>query len=423
MERMVKKEAALQRSSFWHKHRFALFFFFFFVLYNMLFSRQHLPWRVDDVTYVFHAVDYRCGFATKLLPGAVFRALFGPLASRFTASIYETVLILLFFAGVSIFLERFLLEVSKMQRLAALFLLLFFITGAFTFSIYVKELGLLDVNWLYLSLLFFCFLDHKYLRYLIPLLYVASIMVHYSAVLCTVVLFSVLLLYRTSVESDRRERRVYLAVFTVSLLLTAGAFVFFVLNEARSLCSMEQFHEIMQSNKSTFFDYYDYAFYNIYNGEQILPDFVAELTNPLMKMLLTVYYRVRFNIFRAGRIGGDVALAIIAGVAVILPVLAFLYAFHLRRYRAQTNGFSRLCTLLMMAQFPFTVCVSMLFSVDINRWLTLAFLGFFSCVLYVSKREKAHLAELLRQAETFMSMFPVRVYYLAYATISFWPYS
>ena len=420
---MAKKEAALQQTSFWHRHRFALFFFFFLVLYNVAFSRQHLPWRVDDVTYVFHAVDFRCGFATKLLPGTIFRAIFGSLASKVTASIYETVLILLLFAGVSFLLERFLLRVLPAQRRAACFLILFFVTGAFTFSIYVRELGLLDVNWLYLSLLFFFFLDHKYLRFLIPLLYVASIMVHYSAVLCAVVLFSVLLLYRTSVENDRRERRIYLAIFTVSLLLTAGAFVFFVLNESRTLCSIDRFHEIMQSNGSSFFDYYDYAFYNIYHGEQILPDSVAEMTNPFVKILYTVYYRVRFNIYLAGRIGGDVPLAVFAGIIVVLPVLVFLYRFHLRRFHAQTNRFSRFCTFLMMAQFPFTILVSLLFSVDINRWLTLAFLGFFSCVLYISKREKAQLAELLQRVEMLMAEFPVRVYYLAYATISFWPYS
>lgn len=416
---MGKIRSRLKPMPLVQRHRFAVFFFLFLAVYHVVMVNQFKPWRVDPYSYAFHCVDFSFGFATKLLPGAVFRALFGAHASETAASVYETVLLLLFFAGVSVLLEKFLRCVSAEYRRAAMFLLLFFVCGACTFSMFSKHLGALDVYWAFFNLLFVFFLESKRLRFLVPLLFFASVLIHYSAVLNTVILFSVLLLYYASVAGQKNEKRSWLLLFAVSVCATAALVLFFLLNESRLMCPMDTFHEKLTQNGSHYFIYYDYAFYHYFDNQYILPLAVQNEPNVVLRILETVYYRMVFNFDLIGSTGGDAFFVFFCDLALLSPLLALIYRFHAGRFRKETNRFKRFCTLLMMAQFPFTLISGLLFSADINRWMTHAFLIFFTCFLIVLYREEKARNQLLERIGSLSGSLASGLYFVMYAAIVF----
>ena len=419
---MSKTKTPLRQSSFLQKHRYSLFFFLFLVAYHVAIVNRFQPWKVDEITYSFHSVDFSLGFATKLLPGAVFNALFGRFASELTASIYETVLILLFFAGVSVFLERFLLRMQPEYRSAALVLLAFYVTGAYTFSVYTKGLGMLDVYWLFFSLFFLIFLEHKWLRFLIPLLYVASIMIHFSAILNAIIFFSILLLYRASIEPEKKQRRIYLLIFAFSMLISAAAFLFFLVYESRLICPIETFHQKLQEHGSDYFEYYDYAFYDLFRGDYYRPPEVSAMDGYLNKIWQLLVYQLRFNYILIDFIGSHVVIALIGGLIVLFPMMFAFYKFLLQHFRMTENLLGRFCAFLMLIQFPFTFAVAMLFSVDVNRWLTHGFLMIFTTVLLIMYYEKEKAALLLEKIKESAGGLALKLYFLGYATIHVFAY-
>ena len=411
---------ALQRKSHpLFKHRFSLFFFLYLVFYNVVITNRLRLWEVDDYAiYSFYAVDFSYGFATKLLPGAIFRALFRSHASRSTATIFLTVLMLLFFAGVALLLERFLLHVPKEQRNAAFFLLLFFVSGAYTFSIFTKTLGLLDTFWLFGALLFFFLIEHQLLRYLIPLIFALSILVHNASLISYIVLMSVVLLYRASIAKEKKERRSFLTVFVLSVSVAAALFVFFSLFETKLICSLETFHEKLRSHGSDVFYYYDYAFFDIYNGEQYIPDEVYSVESAFLRFLYIIYYRIKLNV-RVVLMNSSIHLtSICCGFVVLLPILCFFIQSHRKQLIKKGNGLRRFCAFLMMVQFPFTLLVALPFSEDFTRWLTHAFLIAFTLlltVLYYEPEQRTLFFEKLKPiAETTWA----KLFFVAYASIN-----
>ncbi len=416
---MANRERTLQPVSFLQRHRFALFFFSFLVLYHVAVVNQCKPWKMDDFGYAFHCVDFSLGFATKILPGAVFQALFGSHASLKTATIYETVLIVLFFVGLSVLLEKLLLRVPEKDRSIAFFLLLFYVSGACTFSGFTKHLGALDVYWLFLSLFFFFFTENKLLRFLIPVLTFTAVFIHYSAGLNSVILFAVVLLYRCSLSQNRSEKRIWFLIFAVSVLIAGGAILFFVLNESRFLRSIEEFHEMLLRRGCKYFTYYDYAFYNRFDNESIVPLSVQNESGMILRIIYTVFYRIAFNFNFIKDAGADAILIFISALLLLAPILFVIFRFHVFRFRQETDKLKRFCTFLMIVQFPFTLISGILFSADINRWMTHAFLILFTCLLAVLYHEEEARNIFFRQVHGFLSSMLGKLYYLAYAAIIF----
>ncbi len=72
----------------------------------------------------------------------------------------------------------------------------------------------------------------------------------------------------------------------------------------------------------------------------------------------------------------------------------------------------------MMVQFPFTFFTAFLFSEDITRWLTHAFGITFTLVLTVLFYEPEQRALFLERLKPLKDSVAVKLYFLAYATIS-----
>ena len=379
------------------------------------------PWKVSAITYSYHIVDYSMGFCSKFLPGAVFYGIFGEKGTPQVATVCETVLLLLFFAALVFLVERFVLRAEQDLRTGALITALFFLCGPFTFAIYSYELGMLDVYWLFLAAAFFLSAANRYLKFLIPLLFLLAVLVHYSAVLCVIVLFSILLLYRAS--DDDAQKRSFLLIFWISVVLSAGLVVYFIAFEKSNLrYSMEEFDRIIKERNGVYTTYYEYALYSYYNKHAFVPEGVMENTgSAVMRLLLSFYYQVRVILVEQTE-PKDV-YKLIGNVLFAAPALVLFYKEFILLFKNNgQNRLKRLCAFFMCAQFPFTLIFGCLMSADINRWISHAFLisaTLLFCVLYREKENRAHfLGEIL----AIKNAYPFRLYALAYFMSTFWAY-
>ena len=405
------------------RHRFSLFFFLFLLLYTAVVVRRLDPPEMESFYYSYFCVDFSFGFASKLLPGALFRAICGKYALVSDAVRYAVFTLLLIFAGLSLLLERFLLNVAETRRRTAFVLLLFFLTGGYTFSMFSYQIGMLDTCWVFLAILFFLFLEQKFLRFLIPLLFLGSLFVHITGVMFFIIMAALVLLYRISVEEERKEKRIYTLIFTVSLVLSAALFLILAPNESGWVCSMEDFHRKMAGYGSTNYAFYDYTFYHIMFGKNYVPDFVAQTDSGVLRVIYYLYYQVKLNLdlfLQDPRYGITAGLL---GFSLISPLLIFFVRFHVSRFRKKGTGLRRFCAFLMLVQIPLMILFGILFGtgIDMTRYLTYMLLPPFVSVLTVLYHEKDQQAVFLDRLLPYTKEPAFWLYYLAYALIALSP--
>lgn len=406
---------------FGRKHRYSIVFFAFLMLYGFIVPGRCELWQVNGITYSYHAVDFSMGFCTKFLPGAIYNFLFDEI-SYFRVSLYETILLMCLFAAVAVFLEKFILQVPSDFRKTALIVLLFFITGPCTFSMFIIQLGMLDVYWVFASVLFFICLFYKPLNiFIIPLFWIL-ILVHYASVLCFVPFFAIIMLYRISCLEKKGEKAFLWIIWVLSVVTTICLLIYFLLYERSNLTySMSEFNEILKSRGVRHFFVYDFSLYRT-GGSDILAD--AGITTisgddfGLKTLIDMVIQQIQVNFTQLSLVEN------IAALIFIIPVVFFIMKFLLYQVKKhKTNKLKRFSLVCMFLLFFVTLFFCILFSTDVVRWTGHAFLPLFVSFLFVIYSEGNVDWEYIN---TYISKTPRSVlipYAVFYATSVFNPYA
>ena len=408
---------------FFEKHRFFFCFFLFLSVYHVLIVNQLNAWKLSDMLYSILCVDFSFGFASKLLPGAIFNAVFGAHASRETAEIFTVALVFLVFIGVAAFGDIFMRRVPDKHKNTALVLLLLFMSGAYTFSIFTKSLGIIDTYWLVFFLLFFVFLENKILRFLIPLVFVGALMIHFAALVFFIPIVAIILLYRASVAKSKGDRAVYISIFTISVIATAVFFFLLVLNETQTVCPIDEFRAKLLERGADNSRYYDYSFFHLIDGRNFIPESVEATKSPLLKFAKLFYYQIKitYDLLKADVVHGVVTT--VTGILVLAPVIAIFIKTHLEVLKSKENGLRRFCAFLMLVQIPFVFVTALLFavSVDMTRYYTHLFLGAFMCFLTVLFYEEKLRDGVFERLGTLKNSLGVKIYILAYMLFTLMP--
>ncbi len=418
----MSESRLLKRTSFFNRHCFSIVLFLFLLVFHIVIVNRLKLWRLSDLTYSLFCVDFSFGFASKLLPGAIFNTIFASHANRFTANVYAVVLILLVFIGVSVLLERFIMSMPEKHKMLALALVVFFLSGAYSLSIYTKWLGVSDTYWIVLLLLFFFFIDRKWLRLLIPIIYITALMIHFSSLVFFIPIFSIILLYRIAVSSDKSEKKTYGIIFVVSICVSIIFFFFLILSEAKYVCPIEEFHEKMKNHGTTFFTYYDYAFFHILYGEELFPS-VDDIQSPLLKFFYMFYYQVRlcFKLFFNNVV--DSLSVTIGGLVLIAPMITAFLCAQWKYFKQKSNGLRRFVAFLMMLQVPFSLILGVLFAIsaDITRYYTYLMIGVFTYCLAVLYYEEDKREDFFDSLKRFMKTPAALIYFLYYSVFTLMP--
>lgn len=406
----------IKKDRWFYRHRYAFSIFFFILLYNSLVVKRLNLWKVTEITYAYHAVDFSIGFNSQILPGAIYNLLLGDNRSMLSASIYETVLLLLFFAGVAFMLERFILSIAPDGRPDVLKLMFFYLTGAYTFAIFTYELGMLDVYWLFFSIFALLFIKKKVVRAIVPVFFVLSLLVHFSSAVSYLVFFGILILYNASIAKNKKEKIVYFLILTVSALLSVGLLLFLLKNQGTGMnYDITAFRYFMKDRGSDYLLYYNYAFYNKYVDTDVVSPETYAIASPVARILAVIGERIAFN-FKLTSTGLKKQIHnLVATLIILAPIVAFIYKVLFRFFKAQKeNKLKKVTLLLMMVQFPFTL-TALLYSLDIVRWFTHGFLIFFTLFIYLMYHEEKLRDLFFEEAGRYRDVRIQLLYALSYA--------
>lgn len=386
--------------SFFYEHRFFICAYLFLMLHAFLVPGEGMFWREDAAMYAFHIVDFSMGFCSRILPGAIYRLLTGGIYTQTAVTVYETILISVFFIFLAVFFEKLIISSPVEDRPVMAFLLFLFAAGPFSFSLFIRQLGMLDVYWVYFSSVILFFISKKKLVWFAAPLFFALIMVHYGAILTYIPAILLLMLYLSYHSEDKKTGKRYFFVFLTSLAISVASCFYFVFFERSNLTySMDEFMKILYSRHAGGGSeaYYDFIFYREFADKQFMHDYIAStgydvfggvdvgnsqgITSVLHLIwqqlsglkILRVIYNFRSNI---------------PSIVLLVPLLFLLFGFLIFMVKRQEKTFGKLLFVGSGLLFVVSVAGGMMMSTDINRWVTHAFLGMFVFVLCVLRHEK-----------------------------------
>lgn len=423
--------------------KYAVLFLLILTTYSVcVINRFSLPEVDKYITYTYHCVDYSMGFCSRFLLGAVY-SLFVENPSPESATVFENVLLLLLYAGISFLLARWYVRLPKDQNSAGFRLVLFCLTGSCAFPAFAKMPGMLEVPWLFFGILFIICLPHCNLRYAVPLFMFGFLLTHIGAMLTCVPLFAILLLYEYTLADTKTEKRIRLILFFISCAVAVISFCYFVMFEKQTLTyDIYEFNEIMEQRGSSGLYYYDFALYNNTNDLQLIESITFGTANPetldpgrfvsdaessvslVHEILFQVELRLRYYLAENATMLKVLLGKLLVMLTVLSPLLVMFYKFFIFRFKtAKGDNVRRFLWFCCIALFPFTVILSMFISEDSVRWLTYGMLSLFTILFYISYREGS---DAIRPVFTFINSFSEPVltaYQILYALSVFSPYS
>lgn len=386
------------------KHYYALFFFLFIIAYSCVIPGELKPWRTDGLTLSYHAVDYSMGFCSRFLPGAIYNFLFNSITEE-KVSLYSSALMIIFFAVLSIFLEKFMNNVSAEYRFTAIVVLLFFLTGPATFSIYVKVLGMLDVYWVFAAALFIILLSKKETYFLLFLPFLLCVLNYYVTWLCYIPFFAIITLYKISTLTSKKEK-IYLWISLIfSLVIAFGLSLYLVIYEKDNLTyTLEEFNEIFNAYGINP-EYYTISMYYQVQDTAYVGDIFTEL-----------FIRLKINLKMAD-IENKIPLFLL-----ITPIVTFIYSFFFKQIKQCKERLKQLSYLCMILLFAGTMIISLIATTDLIRWTGHAFLPLFTSMLYVLYKEGDSAWIYIKENLGKYSLPTLLIYLLFYASVVYDPY-
>lgn len=404
---------------FFASHRVCFGLFVFVMAYQILVGNNLAPWRLNEHFITFYTVDYGMGFCSRFLPGAVYRLFFDQVNVS-VLSAFSSAFLVLFFLALCFLLERVLLQAPRKEQTVCLFMILLFISGPASFTLFVKWLGVIDVYWIYLCLLFVFALANRRAWFLIPVIFIVSVLVHYGVMICYVPMMAIMLLYRLLTAEEKKDRAVLTGILLSSLCLAAGLTVYFILFERRNLIySMDEFNTILLERGAKYTYYYDYNLYRNFSsaGDQSFEGYIYGSGSPLVTFARSVWMQIRTTL--AVRIRAGFTVEYVLSVLLICPAAVLMLSVFFSRFREEKGApfFRRAVYLLAPLLFLGSFAASTLFSSDTYRWVAHTFLPLIAVFLYFGSREGERFWNAARRK---IAAFPVPVlaaYLIVYAAV------
>lgn len=413
--------------SFCKNHIYAFTFFAFLVLYNfVVVLKCKLP-VISGVVYSFHAVDYSMGFCSQILPGAIFNFIYDSLSEN-KVLIHETVLILLLFLAVAVFCERLFEKVPDEYRKTALIVMLFFLSGPGTFAAFIKDIGSLDIYWVFSAAFFLFCLTNKRLYPLMIIPFVVCVFVHYASFVCYIPFFVIIVLYKISCNENKKERRLLwgslISAFSAAFVL---AVYFIKFQQSNLTYTLEEFHAIFEKLGVEHTRYYNWAFYRIGNEEMTneLGDKLTwyESATEAPTFLKTILLAMQLGLTLHNVYSLDLENVLCQAI-LILPIVILCYLFIIRQIKANKANklkvFALVCSLCL---FFATNLAGFLFSGDRVRWMVHAFLMLVAISFYVCYTEKQSLWSVFNRIVQKVPVLLLLCYYIIYAVNTYDLYS
>lgn len=338
---------------------------------------------------------------------------------------------LVFFAFVAFAIAKLVTSrSSEGSRRTLTVLSVFYLSGPCTFAIFTRELGMLDFYWLLFSVIFLLLVSNKYLKFAVPLIFVLSLLVHFSFVFCYFIFYILVLFYRIVNVEQKKERVSLIVILALSVAGVIALALYLIANEHNNLVySIDEFHKQLDARnkftKDTYYIYYDYAFYKKleigeYSFAEIVKHPLIEGDSRLAVLINQVYFQLEM-IRDSYLYVGNRLKQLICLLALIAPLYGVCIKYWVGKMKTNTQKSKKFLFLLMILQFPLTAGFGLCFSPDVSRWLTHALLIQLTLLFYVIYHECDAFAIEIKKHKV-IKLIVLAAYFIVYALTFINPY-
>lgn len=317
---------------------------------------------VGEFVRPYYIVDFSMGKTSRLLIGSIV-SLFTDNPTTEWINRFATVVVFLMIILVSILAGRVIKNVEKELKPQMLVLALFLVSGCFTFYTFSRALGFFDVYMFIIALISVCFLQNRYLRWLVPALCVAGVYVH-QVFLVSYFPFVALVAFYLVITQKKKAANT--TVLFVSAVATVAALLFCVLYGAETMTvSFEEMREII--NRKGSFNYSEEAFsiikFYFYN---MAPDELGVSAEQISQEPLTYMLKKMaeyVNVYYAGSHNGLIAIFSLSSL-----IFGFFWAIWIKCARntvSKARKFIYISFLLSTLLAPI-ICI---LAADYIRWI------------------------------------------------------
>ncbi len=183
--------------------------------------------RLSEIHHMFvpyYLYDFSMGINSRVLIGSIVKLLNSHPTEEWITGFALVFLILgMFFTSLA--LGRVVKNTKQENGLSVFVFILFFVSGAYTISLFSRFFGMLDIHMYIIALIAVVFAGNRYLRWFVPVLCIAGVMVNYVFTISYFVIVLLAMLY----YADKNEKKAAdIAVFIITVLSVLALTVYCV---------------------------------------------------------------------------------------------------------------------------------------------------------------------------------------------------
>ncbi len=330
----------------------------------------------------YYLYDYSMGFNSRILIGSVVKLLNAHPTEEWITG-FATVMLVLAMVLTAIALGRVVKKAKRENIFSAFVFILFFVSGVYTISVFCRFFGMLDIHMYILALTAVIFANNKYLRWLVPLLCMAGVLVNYVFIMSYFPFVLLAMLYYAD-KSEKKLVHTILLIITVVSVFALTLYCVFVAKD-HMFMTFDQALKIMEEKIGHSFtaeqnEYAELYLFGYHTESEEMYDYKISESSPLEYL----YYFIKF--IYENRIGGH---GIITLSIITVPIIAAFWTIWImciRNTDKKSLKFVFLCCILSVVCIP-VCCV---FSTDFVRWIASGIMCQFAmCFLMFYTKDEA----------------------------------
>ncbi len=320
--------------------------------------------KLSEIHHMFvlhYLPDFSMGINSRVLVGSVVKLL-NPNPTEEWLTNFAIVFLILGMILTSIVLGKVVKKSTSENKLSVWVFILFFVSGAYTISLFSRFFGMLDIHMYILAILAVVFAGNKYLRWLVPVLCVAGVFVNYVFTISYFIIVLLAMLY----YADKNEKKACdIAVFVITVISVVALTAYFVFEahnhmfmtyeDALMLVEGKIGHSFTEEQKEYLLIY----LFRVHPESAKLYGVEIKDASPMQ----FIYIFIKFILENRTGSGGRFSLALVT-IPVIL-VFSIIWIMCIKNTEKKGKKFVYLCAILSFLFIP--LCC--LLSTDYIRWI------------------------------------------------------
>lgn len=309
----------------------------------------------------YYLYDYSMGINSRMLIGSFVRLLNAHPTEEWITG-FATVFLIFGMMLTAIALGGVVKNAKSENRFSVFVFIAFFVSGAYTISIFSRFFGMLDIHMYIFALISVAFANNKYLRWLVPFLCIAGVLVNYVFIMSYFPFALLALLYYTD-KSEKKLAGIVLFVITIVSVLALTLYcvflakdhMFMTFDEALKIME-EKIGHSFTAEQNEYAELYLFGFHT--ESEEMYGVKIAEVS-PFEYL----YYFIKF--LYENRIGMYGILTLLIITVPVIAVFWTIWIMCIKNTDKKSLKFVFLCCILSVVCIP--VCCVL--STDFIRWI------------------------------------------------------